>query len=153
MEPADLERLTDRALRALPPPRAPQTLLPRVLAAVAAEARRPWYARAWLNWPLQWQLASGAAALMVVVASTFGGPTIASALIQYSTATSVPLSSSLADVMRNVHAASDAVRIVWEVVEPAARLCAVWLLVMTAACVAFGTALDRVVALGGASES
>ena len=33
-------------------PRAPHTLLPRVLAAVQAWAQRPWYERAWFTWPL-----------------------------------------------------------------------------------------------------
>ncbi len=47
----------------------------------------------------------------------------------------------------------DASRIVWRVVGPGLRYVALFLLVMSAACVAFGTALDRVVALGGASES
>jgi len=51
----------DRALRALPPPRAPRTLLPRVMAAVARERARPWYSRAWLAWPRRWQAASIAA--------------------------------------------------------------------------------------------
>lgn len=48
-----------RELRRLPWPRAPHTLVPRVLAALA----RPWYTREWLAWPFQWQAASLAAAL------------------------------------------------------------------------------------------
>ena len=44
--------LVDRELRQLPSPRAPHTLLPRVLAAVEQWTRRPWYARAWFTWPL-----------------------------------------------------------------------------------------------------
>src|SRR6476619_4271633 len=58
MQPSDLERIVDRELRRLPAPRAPQTLLPRVMAAVDAWARRPWYTRAWFTWPLGWQIAS-----------------------------------------------------------------------------------------------
>ena len=46
MDPDELASLIDRELRDLPGPRAPRSLLPRVLEAVA-EARRPWYARAW----------------------------------------------------------------------------------------------------------
>ncbi|HUF46180.1 MAG TPA: hypothetical protein VMM93_00125 [Vicinamibacterales bacterium] len=53
-----------RALRRLPCPRAPHTLLPRVLAAIA----RPWYAREWLAWPLRWQVASLALAVLMVTA-------------------------------------------------------------------------------------
>ena len=57
MDPDELASLIDRELRDLPGPRAPRSLLPRVLEAVA-EARRPWYARAWRTWPRAWQAAS-----------------------------------------------------------------------------------------------
>src|SRR6185436_19684837 len=54
----DLERRVHRELERLPSPLAPDSLLPRVLAAVDAWARRPWYTRAWFTWPLGWQVAS-----------------------------------------------------------------------------------------------
>lgn len=54
----DFERRIDRDLKALPAPVAPRTLLPRVMAAVAAVPRAPWYSRAWLTWPRAAQLAS-----------------------------------------------------------------------------------------------
>ena len=57
MDPAELERLVDRALGQLPAPRAPRTLLPRVMAAVPTPAR-PWHARPWLMWPAGWQIIS-----------------------------------------------------------------------------------------------
>jgi hypothetical protein len=153
MDPVDLERLTDRALGSLPRLRAPRTLLPRVLAAVAAEASRPWYARAWLSWPLGWQLVSGVAAVLVIVAATIAGPGTAAAMIEFGTSTSLPVSSYLAGAVRSLETAWDASRIVWNVIAPVARYLALLLLVMSAACVAFGTVLDRVIALGGAYES
>ena len=61
MDPADLETFVDGELRRLPLPRAPQTLLPRVLAAVEQWRERPWYARAWFTWPLAWQSGRSAA--------------------------------------------------------------------------------------------
>ncbi|HEX5475899.1 MAG TPA: hypothetical protein VFX12_14660 [Vicinamibacterales bacterium] len=54
----DLEALADRELRRLPAPRAPQTLLPRVMAAVEAWSPRPWYLRPWFAWPIVWRVAS-----------------------------------------------------------------------------------------------
>lgn len=63
MDPTDLERHVDRALKALPAPRAPHSLLPAVMLAVRAAALRPWYARPWAGWPGQWQAASVAAVL------------------------------------------------------------------------------------------
>jgi hypothetical protein len=50
----DLEPRVHRALRALPLPAAPPTLLPWLMAIVG----RPWYARAWLTWPRVAQAAS-----------------------------------------------------------------------------------------------
>ena len=63
---ADLEQRVDRELRRLPAPRAPHTLLPRVLAAVEAWVNRPWYTRAWFTWPLGWQVASVALLVLAV---------------------------------------------------------------------------------------
>lgn len=74
---SDLERAIGRAVDALPPPRAPRTLLPRVMADVEATVpvgvrHRPWFAwsplaraalvvvslfvltAAWWLWPLAW---------------------------------------------------------------------------------------------------
>ena len=67
MNEDDLERLAHRELRRLPDPRAPRTLLPRVMAAVEAWSRRPWYTRAWFTWPLGWQIASIVALALVAL--------------------------------------------------------------------------------------
>ena len=74
MNPDDLERLTHRELHRLPAPRAPRTLLPRVMAAVEAWANRPWYTRAWFTWPLGWQVASAAALVLLVTGGVMLAP-------------------------------------------------------------------------------
>jgi hypothetical protein len=56
----DLEKQMDRELRSLPAPRAPETLAPRVMAAIAAQAALPWHRRPWFEWPRGWQVASAA---------------------------------------------------------------------------------------------
>jgi len=66
VEFSDLERSVDRALRQLPGPHAPHTLLPRVLAAAARLADRPWYARTWFTWPLPVQAAALVAAVALI---------------------------------------------------------------------------------------
>jgi len=58
-----LEREIERELSSLDPPRAPATLLPRVMAAVA----RPWYTRAWLSWPMPAQVLSATAMVALSV--------------------------------------------------------------------------------------
>ena len=57
---SELERQTDRALKALPAPEAPPTLVPNVMRAVrlASEQPAPWYSQAWLTWPRDAQVAS-----------------------------------------------------------------------------------------------
>lgn len=47
----DWEAWLDRQLRQLPDRPAPASLAPRVLAAVTARARRPWYRQPWFAWP------------------------------------------------------------------------------------------------------
>ncbi len=62
MDELDLERFVDRELKRLPASRAPRTLVPRVMAAVAEARLLAWYSRPWLEWP--WALQ----ALSLVVA-------------------------------------------------------------------------------------
>jgi hypothetical protein len=68
MDPIDLEHLIDRALKTTGTPRAPETLLPAVMAVVRAAAARPWYARPWTTWPRAWQVVSTALMLALMVA-------------------------------------------------------------------------------------
>ena len=121
----DLERQVDRALKRLPGPKAPDTLLPRVLAAVEAWANRPWYSRAWFTWPLGWQAASVVVfALLVYAIWTVPG--------------TVPIPESL--VVTTSSAA-----ILWRaLVEPFLTYALVIIVLMGLACAVFGTALNYV---------
>ena len=65
-----LAAAVDRALKALPDLKAPGTLAPRVMAAIARRALVPWYRQAWPNWPKPLQ-----ALLLVLLGSLFGGLT------------------------------------------------------------------------------
>ncbi len=56
-EDARLEALVGRKLRQLSGRRAPETLLPRVLAAIEAQAHLPWWQRSWSYWPRGFQIA------------------------------------------------------------------------------------------------
>lgn len=58
MEPVDLDERLDGELRRLPAPRAPQTLLPRVMAATVDHDERAAGATGWFTWPLSWRVAS-----------------------------------------------------------------------------------------------
>lgn len=59
-----LERAIDRELKALPPRKAPATLIPSVLAALRADALRPWWRKAWPSWPRRVQVLAMAAGVV-----------------------------------------------------------------------------------------
>lgn len=63
-----LAALVDRELKALPPLSAPPSLSPRVMAALAAQARAPKYRNGWQTWPLAWRAAS-----FVILVAIFAG--------------------------------------------------------------------------------
>lgn len=54
----DMESLTRRRLAELHPPRAPQTLAPRVMAQIRRRQQSPWYGQPWIAWPRAWQVVS-----------------------------------------------------------------------------------------------
>ena len=61
-EPEDkLAAALHRELQQLPPHRAPSSLLPRVLAALATTERRAWWERSWFEWPRAVRRLAGAA--------------------------------------------------------------------------------------------
>ncbi|MGC8990544.1 MAG: hypothetical protein ACP5MD_10505 [Verrucomicrobiia bacterium] len=62
----------DRELKSLPDHRAPPTLVPRVLAAIAARSTCPWYRRSWSTWPAGVRLAATAVVLVAAAASVLG---------------------------------------------------------------------------------
>ena len=67
-ENLQLKAAVDRELSALPNLRAPQSLLPRVMATLERRALAPWYRRDWQTWPQPLQVVS-----MLVLLAGFGG--------------------------------------------------------------------------------
>lgn len=70
----DLEREIHDALRRLPQPRAPRSLAPRVMQAIAAAARPN---AGWRQWALHWQLLGLVAACSTAVALVVAGSSLA----------------------------------------------------------------------------
>ena len=69
-----LDAALDSALARLTTMRAPETLLPRVMAATHGLAARPWYARTWDTWPIAYQRMSVAVCLLALAAMTLTMP-------------------------------------------------------------------------------
>jgi hypothetical protein len=144
MDPADLERLIDRELRRLPPPRAPRTLMPRVMAAVDEARHRPWYSRAWLTWPAGWQVASVLLLLGVAGVSAMwlpGAFAAANALTFVS-----DVRGNVSETARDVEVATTAVRVLWRaLLAPVVPYAFGLVFLMCVACAVFGTALNHLV--------
>jgi hypothetical protein len=144
MEPDDLERLVDGALKQLPGPRAPETLLPRVMAAVDATAQRAWYRRAWRTWPLHWQISSAivCTALVLLVASV--GPVTTGTVTR-----TAPASEVISDSVAFAGRMQDATGVAWTlwrvVLQPLVPYAFALAMLMCGACVVFGVALNYVV--------
>jgi hypothetical protein len=79
-----LESLVGAELKKLPPITAPGSLLPGVLAAIAARARLPWWQRAWWDWPLAAKAAFLLLALAIAGAFSTGGIVIDQGVSTYS---------------------------------------------------------------------
>jgi hypothetical protein len=145
MESADLDRLVDRELSQLPSPRAPHTLVPRVLTAVDEWSRRPWYTRAWLTWPAGWQIASLAALVLLVVGGAMLMPSARAAADEAAARFLPGVPSEVADTAHRVDATMNAGRVVWRaLLEPLAAYAFALVVLMCLACAAFGTALNRI---------
>jgi hypothetical protein len=72
-----LERTVHRALRSLPPRRAPRSLEERVLAEIARQAALPWWRKSFAHWPLPARvgflmLSTGIAAFVLLL-TVWGG--------------------------------------------------------------------------------
>lgn len=132
-----------RALSQLPVLRAPDTLLPRVMAAVQAWAERPWYQRAWFTWPLGWQLATIAALVLMAVSTWEWAPTVSlgAALQRVMPTAAVPS----AETTSRLAALRVAAGILWQGLQPILLYAFVIVVVMTTACLGAAMALNRAV--------
>lgn len=152
-DPADLERQIDRAFRQLPAPRAPRTLLPRVLAAADAPARHAARPDSWFTWPRAWQAASLAASALLVTALVWGWPVLQALIAALTPAPLHAAGARVSDASETVVAVATVVRLLWQaLVQPFVEYVLIVIVVMCGACAAFGAALSRV-ALGEASQS
>ena len=149
MSPIDLEQLVDAELKRLPAPRAPRTLLPRVLAAAAAQQQRAKPTRGWAFWPRAWQFAGGVVAAVLLIGiwklAAFAQPFIIELLP----------SAGLGRAAAFTQGADDAVtvvRVLWDVLlQPVATYVSILAISLALACALLWTAVERL-APGGVSQ-
>jgi hypothetical protein len=157
MNDDDLERLVGRELRRLPLPRAPRTLLPRVLAITVRRSRRRSWTAIWAAWPRAWRFASlvgiaGAVAGVGVAAAVGLGSLGFEGLAAHVLSTGQAAYDGLSRLAALPRQASAFGRLVWRsFLEPIATYLFFLTLSFSLACAALWAALDRA-ALGGASR-
>ena len=140
-----LEAAVDHELKALPNLRAPQTLLPRVMAVIEQRALLPWYRRAWQTWPRALQVVSMLILLVAFAGLCFGSwqlvhaPAVASATREASGWIRM-LSTTLSTLGVLANALAVAVRSLGPLVLFGIMMA---LLLGYAACVGFGTLYVR----------
>ena len=142
MRPGD-DRVS-RALTQLPVRRAPNTLLPRVMAAVQAWVGRPWYQRAWFTWPIGWQLATVGSLVLMAVSTWEWAPTLelGATLARMLPASPQPLAPETASSLSALRVAAG---VLWQGLQPIFVIAFVIVVAMTSACLAAAVALNRAV--------
>jgi hypothetical protein len=135
MDPVDLDERLDQELRQLPQPRAPRSLLPRVLAATVDRQGHA-SATGWFTWPLGWRIAS-LALLAAVIAGAWMLP--------------AALPSGVGDAAQTAGEVATVMRVMWDVMlQPVATYLFVLGVSLALACALAWAALEA--ALGGASH-
>ncbi|MEP6914855.1 MAG: hypothetical protein ABJC89_04385 [Acidobacteriota bacterium] len=146
MHPGDLESLVDRELRQLPLPKAPLTLLPRVMAAVQHWAGRPWYGRAWFTWPVWGQVASLATLTLLFAGVVAVLPGMLAGAADAAAPVSSVVTGHASALKQNVEIVATAAGVVWRaLLGPLMPYAFAVALLMFLACVAFGTAFNHLV--------
>lgn len=148
----ELEQYIDRELKRLPEARAPRTLLPRVLQAVAAAEPAPWYARAWFTWPREYQIYSAALLALVVAGLWWLIPSGQQWVVDAASPVASRAYSRLATAFDWAGQVAALGRVIWNLVlQPIALSFLALTIVVSLLCAALWTAVNRV-ALGGASS-
>lgn len=149
MNPIDLQQLVDAELKRLPTPRAPRTLLPRVLTATVNERHVPAPA-GWIAWPRVWQVLSAAALIAMAIGAwrlvPIVTPWVAAVL------PSGPAPGRAGAFARNAGEAAAVVRVLWDVLlQPVAAYVSVLAISFALACALLWTAVEHLTP-GGAPQ-
>jgi hypothetical protein len=150
MAPIDDDDRLERALKTLPSPRAPRTLLPRVMAAIERQAPQP-HAHPWFMWRREWQVVSVAAAMFLFagLGVLLSGP---EASVRFATQLLARVQPDVLPLVERAASLFGVAGTLWRaVLEPVLQYLLIWIVIMSTACAAFGAALGRV-AFGEATQ-
>lgn len=148
----DFDHQLDHDLRRLPAPRAPETLLPRVMRAVAQAESTPWYSRGWSAWPAGLKVASAAAFVLFITGLWTLVPAGQQWLADVVSPAATEAWTRVAPIAHLVAQATTLGRLVWDLVlGPIAAHFLVLAILLSSICAVFWTAVTRL-ALGGAAS-
>ena len=139
-EHEELDELLDRELCHLPPFAAPQSLAPRVMAAVRAKAAAitaPWWLQSWAAWPMYARAALFVAALLIATIF-FSGSVVLDDQIQN-------IQNPMANLLGDFALIGNTVALLWhKIVQPLFLMRIAVCLARYFVCVGLGTAMFRV---------
>jgi hypothetical protein len=149
MDPVDLERLIDRALKTLPAPHPPETLVAKVMASVGAQPARRWYVMPWYTWPGAWRAAFVAGALALLAGGVLAMPSLHEVLAWMGTAASAHVPADVhsgagrvMDTLEEAQTTAVALGTAWRIVcAPLVLYAMVILVLLCATCAAFASAI------------
>ena len=148
----DFDEQLERELRELPGPRAPETLLPRVLLAVAEADARPWYSRAWVTWPRGLQVASAAFLALIVAGLWSMAPSGLQGIADVVSPAASNVWTRLGPLVQQAQQVATLGRVLWDVLlGPIAAHALVLTVLIGFFCALFWTAVTRL-ALGEAAS-
>lgn len=138
-----LEQQLDVALKKLPAVAAPPALMRQVLARIHAQARLPWWKRAWWDWPATAKVAFVSVAMILVTGLSGGGFLLSGDATDYSRqwTTQIETNSIYPGALESV---SNAAALLWErVAQPLLGYVALAAIALYLLCVGLGTACVR----------
>ena len=138
----ELDELLDRELCHLPPFTAPQSLAPRVMAAVRAKAAAvagPWWLQSWTAWPMYARAALFVAALLIATIFFSGS------VVLHDQIPTIASQNPMANLLGDFAAIGNTVALLWQKIGQPLFLTRIAVCVaMYFVCVGLGTAMFRV---------
>jgi len=138
-----LEAIIDQELRKLPGVSAPQTLAPRVMAAIRARGNKPWWQQSWWNWPLAAQVTFLVIAVAIAGLFTQSGLMVDDSVRAYSQQVTAQ-ASTVSAFLDNFQPLLNALAVLWQKAQPLLLYALILAMALYLACVGVGTIFVRV---------
>ena len=138
-----LESLIDAELKQLPPLKAPASLVPQVMALLAARERLPWWRLAWWDWPVAAKMAFLVIGVALAGVAGSGGVMLDQGIANYSQEVTGRL-SPMSSLWDSFHTLSGTAGLLWQkAAQPLLLHAMIFAGVLYVACLGLGTVFVR----------